>query len=630
MGRLTKMSHPGGIYTGQTVETVVKDICGAVPVTVKSIIAGTQLYGWLPYCKPSGSSARDNLSQVLFAVGAALGTDQNGVLRVEPLWDGISGVVTMDRIYQGASVAYSTPVSAVTVAAHQYTTGGEEKTLFDGSTDDGDIITFDEPMYDLSATGFTILESGANYAKLSAGTGVLVGHAYVHSTFSFTVTVNSGAAENVKNVTDATLVSAYNAASAAQRLADYYKCTETISASILAQGERPGQLVSIYHPYEEKMVTACIATMDGTMSAKLKAETTALVDFTPPQIGEAKYYDYSEIITEDTEWEVPEGVVSVTAVLIGGGYGGSSGCQGSSVPSPPSISDAGYQGYDASDGGAGGAGGTVGQGGKVSQGIVSVTGGQKISAHIGKGGAGGVHSSSGSNAGSEGGATTFGDLTSANGASSASGFVDPISGQVYATPGTLSGIAGGKGSGYNTTTRYTKGPNVTDYSGNTWSAGNITSSSENAVLEQKYNGTTYYAEQGRGCGGGAAVGRNGNNAPSATTPTSLATVYTGTTGKGADAVKPAKSATRGGGGNGGHGGGGEGGSGMAASNFTTVYAYIGTKNGPGAGSDGGDGGDGIIILYYRAQKAIGAGDAGAVMESTGRFLLDRTGRLMIV
>ena len=89
VGLLAAMAHKGGIYNGQTVADVVKEICGDVPVVVKSVFANTKLYGWLPYCQPKadsrGKSARDNLVQVLFAIGAYLTTDLNGVLHIDAL-----------------------------------------------------------------------------------------------------------------------------------------------------------------------------------------------------------------------------------------------------------------------------------------------------------------------------------------------------------------------------------------------------------------------------------------------------------------------------------------------------------------------------------------------------------------
>src|SRR5699024_3081986 len=59
VGLLERMSHRGGIYTGQTVDEVVRAICGTLPVHIKTDLAKIALYGWLPYVKPPDSSARD-------------------------------------------------------------------------------------------------------------------------------------------------------------------------------------------------------------------------------------------------------------------------------------------------------------------------------------------------------------------------------------------------------------------------------------------------------------------------------------------------------------------------------------------------------------------------------------------
>lgn len=93
-----------------------------------------------------------------------------GFLRVEPLWDGVASTVTMDRMYSGGSVPYESPISAVSVTEHQYIQGTEETTLYDGTAQEGQLVTFDEPMHSLKATGFSILSSGANWARLSTGT----------------------------------------------------------------------------------------------------------------------------------------------------------------------------------------------------------------------------------------------------------------------------------------------------------------------------------------------------------------------------------------------------------------------------------------------------------------------------
>ena len=188
LGRLITMRHVGGIYTGQTVAEVVPQICGPVAVMIESVYASRKLYGYLPYSNPdkekgNGRSARDNLSQVLFAIGASLGTDENGVMRVEKLWDGVSATITADQINEDScSTVYETPVSAVEITEHQWVKSQDAVTLFEGTAEDGTLVTFEDPAHSLTAKGFSITEQGDNYAILSAGTGTLTGKSYNHLT----------------------------------------------------------------------------------------------------------------------------------------------------------------------------------------------------------------------------------------------------------------------------------------------------------------------------------------------------------------------------------------------------------------------------------------------------------------
>ena len=226
LGRLITMRHAGGIYTGQTVAEVVPQICAPVAVMIESVYASRQLYGYLPYSNPdkekgNGRSARDNLSQVLFAIGASLGTDKNGVMRVEKLWDGVSATITADQINEDScSTVYETPVSAVEITEHQWVKSQDAVTLFEGTAEDGTLVTFEDPAHSLTAEGFAITEQGDNYAILSAGTGTLTGKSYNHLTRIVRRTVTEGAEENVVTVSDATLVSLTNSVDGAKRMAD--------------------------------------------------------------------------------------------------------------------------------------------------------------------------------------------------------------------------------------------------------------------------------------------------------------------------------------------------------------------------------------------------------------------------
>ena len=663
VGLLAARAHKGGIYTGQTVAEVVKEICGNVPVVVKSVFANTKLYGWLPYCQPKadrrGKSARDNLVQVLFAIGAYLTTDLNGVLHIDALWDGASSTIGSNRMYaSGGKVSYSDPISAVTVTEHQYIAGTDEKELFSGTSQQGDIITFSEPMHSLTATGFTILESGANYAKISSGSGSLKGKTYIHNTRLVTQTVTENAAENVKSVTDATLVSLVNSSAVAKRLADYYKCRETITNGIVSGQEKPGHVVSVYHPYDKKMVSACIVSLDTTMSGTLKSEMTALVGFLPPQPETTEYYDERVILTGSGEWTVPEGVTSYTRALIGGGQGGSSGHRGESPAVRASKSwtekfDAlrRYVGFNKGvslEGGNGGMPGVPGEGGKVLvETVTDAVPGAKVPYAWGRGGYGGVFSQ-GNDVGAPGTATTMGGATSDTGSSSEAGYTDAITGEVFAAKG-KSGIAGSPGNGYTWSDgkyTYRPSPSIT-VDGVTYSAGKDKEEVEGEDGRGDYKIAPYgyvgYKWLG-GYGGGAAAGSNGNDGLAngsgdayIGSSSAFATVTAARGGAGADATPPAKESRYGFGGTSGHGGGGAGSNGVAdahqtsSENISVSQASLTARDtepaSGGRGSDGGDAGDGCIIIYYRKLKPL---SAGWLRDNTQKPLLDRLGRRLIV
>lgn len=594
LGILAEGKHYGGIYTGQTVSEILPDICGTVPYEIKTNLTEIKLYGWLPIASP-----RDNLAQVLFAIGAVIKTDLGGVLRIESLWDGISGELTQNQMYEGPSVKYDSAVTQVVVTEHQYVEGGEETKLFEGTAQQGDIITFNSPMYELVADGFSILESGANYAKVSGGSGTLKGRAYIHNTREVVRDVSEAAEPNIKTVKDATLVSLVNSTAVAERLSNYFQWTETIQAPIVYQGEVPGNRVATWHPYDKTGVTACLESADINLSNTLKADETLLVGFVPPKAS-AEYYDTMELIDEDTTWTVPDGVTSLRVVLIGGGSGGSGGAPGE---------DGGRGIFGTKGRGKGGSGGVKGEagaGGKIYQNNITVSPGNAFQVHIGNGGTGGNGGEAPTN-GSDGGDTTFGELSSLNGSRSENGFYEQTSGITYAKPGEA-GIPGGNGDGANSTAE-----NVI-YKGVTYTPGDT-------VRGETYEG---YVASGGG-GGGASAGENGKDG----TIGRVSTQPYATGGDGGDGGTPVNGENAtiyGFGGSGGHGGGGGGGGGNCTG-AEDRYTWEGAGGSGGMGSNGGNGYKGCVILYYSAPKLTAS---GPVMDRTGRFILDKLGRRFVV
>lgn len=646
VGLLIVRPHRGGIYTGQTVAEVVAEICGDIPVLVETVYRGIKLYGWLPI-----ASARDSLVQVLFAIGAWLHTDENGTLRVQKLWDGTASIIGPGSVHAAnIQVKYLDPVSAVAVTEHQYIAGTEDVTLFEGTAQQGDVIEFDEPAHSLTAEGFTILESGANYAVLSAGTGKLTGKSYVHNRRVVTRTVTEGAAEHVEEIADATLVSLVNSSAVAQRMAAYYACREQLTVDVNPAAEHAGHVVSLWNEWDKQQTLACIASRETKISGLLKSRTSALVGFLPPQPESSEYFDERVLLTGSGTWTVPEGVTTYTKVLIGGGQGGGPGARGGSPSVRSSVSWSETYLSDANRrcvgvdhgvsfaGGLGGSPGTPGAGGKVLvETVTDAVPGTKVSYACGVGG----------NAGAAGSDTTMGGSSSRTGSQNDAGYTDAVTGEVFAARG-KNGIAGSPGNGYqwvNGGYVYQPSPPII-VNGVSYTAGADKIDEGNEVIRGNYKNPPYgalTASWSGGLGGGAAYGANGNpgntngSCRASISSPAFAAARTAQGGSGANALPPPKESRYGYGGGGGNGGGGAGSNGGAvavqsnAKDISVSQAKLtATDADPasgGSGSLGGEAGDGCIIIYYRKKKEL---QSGPLVTSNNYGLLDSLGRRMIV
>lgn len=658
VGILSDGNHYGGIYTGQTAESIIGSICGSVKYDIQNKLRPIKLYGWLPIATP-----RDNLAQVLFAMGATLRTDLNGVLRIEELWDGLSGDIGTDRMYQGASVEYASKVTQVSLTEHQYVASGDLDELFSGTTQSGDIITFDEPVYGLTASGFTIQSQGANFAKLSAGNGTLKGRKYKHNTREIIKTVSSASEPNIKAVKDATLVSLVNSQAVSNNLVNYLKWNRTIKTSVVYQGEIPGDLISTWDPFDKTSVDVCIQEADIILSNTIKANEKMLVGFTPIRQEGSESYEYHVVLTGSGTFTFPEGTTSARAVLIGAGGAGFDGSPGGdstetwedeeikttrinlTAPTTSASDSSNVSNRGAGTPGNGGAGGAAGTPGKVYEVTFSPSSGSRISYACGV---------KGTSNGALGGATTFGSYSSNSGSTSSAGYTDIISGITYAKSGD-SGADGGKGgSGAD-------GESVGGVSGGKQEpSGSATRSDSDTQrrsnISMDIDATANFSLGASG--GGGAGGNSGNNLGtpggdaevgsvrlSITTGYINAFVYPNKGGTGGDGADGADASVYGCSGSGAGGGGGAGGDSSASSNVSAQYyvynitietrtdfAINNNAGGAavrkgGAGGKGGSGADGCIILYYGVTTPV---QDGQLKDKNGLMLLDKYGRRLIV
>lgn len=591
---LDQSDHMGGIYTGQTVEELVAEICN-IPYQVQTKFAKVKLYGWLPV-----ATRRANLAQVLFAVGAQAKVDQIGTLRIEALWDGVSSAITPDRVFWGDKVRYEAQVTEVSVLEHQYIPGTEEIQLFEGTTQSGDVIQFQEPVHSLAASGFSLLEQGANYAKVSAGTGTLTGKKYVHTTRDVRQTVTPGDVANVVEVKEATLVSLVNSAAVAERLAEYYKWIEAMEATVVYDGERPGDVIAFEHPFGGASV-GCVKSASITIGGRLVAQETTAIGYRPPLFTQTEILDGRVLIDADTAWTVPDGVTSVRAVLIGGGDGGGSGASGQAGGSAG-------ENRAGTGGKAGRYGGKAGDPGKVLETTLDVTPGEQIQVRIGAAGT----------PNGKGGDTTFGDLTSADGVPPVSGYTDPVTGETFAIKGwdgNSEGVDGEPGTTGGVTLTVSLDGTKSNVLGQGGKRGSANGSTTEWYASATYNrsGTNYYVSFHAASGLDGKDGRDGSNARTYGSSGSGGSVGNGGSGAGGYTVTIK----------------------VGDRLFPTGSSYLVngiTRNAAdggrgGRGGSGGYGASGCVILYYGIPKKQ---ISGPVQDKNARRLLDRLGRRIIV
>ena len=591
---LDQSDHMGGIYTGQTVEELVAEICN-IPYQVQTKFAKVKLYGWLPV-----ATRRANLAQMLFAVGAQAKVDQIGTLRIEALWDGVSSAITPDRVFWGDKVRYEAQVTEVSVLEHQYIPGTEEIQLFEGTTQSGDVIQFQEPVHSLAASGFSLLEQGANYAKVSAGTGTLTGKKYVHTTRDVRQAVTPDDVANVVEVKEATLVSLVNSAAVAERLAEYYKWIEAMEATVVYDGERPGDVIAFEHPFGGASV-GCVKSASITIGGRLVAQETTAIGYRPPLFTQAEIRDGRVLIDADTAWTVPDGVTSVRAVLIGGGDGGGSGASGQAGGSAG-------ENRAGTGGKAGRYGGKAGDPGKVLETTLDVTPGEQIQVRIGAAGT----------PNGKGGDTTFGDLTSADGVPPVSGYTDPVTGETFAIKGwdgNSEGVDGEPGTTGGVTLTVSLDGTKSNVLGQGGKRGSANGSTAEYYASATYNrsGTNYYVSFHAASGLDGKDGRDGSNARTYGSSGSGGSVGNGGSGAGGytvtikvgDRLFPTGSSY--------------------LVNGITRKAADGGRG--GRGGSGGYGASGCVILYYGIPKKQ---ISGPVQDKNARLFLDRLGRRIIV
>lgn len=599
VGLLDVEMHRGGVYTGKDFAHVLTEFFGGTvgesdngltPIRggladclVEDAVAVTTVHGLLPY-----ATKRENLHQLIFDYCVNLTKADDGALIFSYLKPNPAPpLIPRDRIYIDGQVNYEQPVTDVELTEYTYVYDEtvEPEKIYDNSTAphiQGEaLVLFKTPVRPetIYTSEPTMIVRDANeVSAYVTGNGIIYGVPYQVQERIISKRVEGAVLRNTVSINGLTLTNPLNSTNLMDRLFEYYTTRRVVSASVVVEDEKPGELYSFTDPYGEES-RGFIRSMDWVSSGITKAECEIITNYTPT--GISTNMQNVVLLTGYGVWEVPPSVKTIRAVLIGGGQGGHGGYSGESSERNPEKP------------GAGGAGGEGGQGGKTLTVEIGVTNISSIPYSCGFGGEGGESDQPGQ----DGTDTTFGEYSTYYGAVAPGGIMNLIDGKFYARTG-LSGVAGAPG-----------GEGAT-YAGSYPTSEELASyglPGESLLYKDKpwdggEGGGSSYAVSGGytgwalgGGGGGAAVGANGGKGGDGIVQWQA--VIGGIGGTGATAIIPGGDAQYvGTGGNGGHGGGGGGAPGKSGySAGTSPVGYVGPG---GLGSSGGKGADGGILIYY--------------------------------
>ena len=619
IGLLDRQNYEGGLFQGVSFSTVLRSILGNnISYTVGTAAAAVRIFGWIPYGKK-----REALQQLLFASNVHVFSDSYG----NPVFNFIDsanvGNIPSDRMFEGGSVEHPKLATKISVTEHSFYSlpGTESVVLFDNTSEDpasGTLVIFQQApirVDTLVASGTLTFSNATVNSVIVSGSGTLTGKPYVHITRVVSREASSTGREDYEiSVQDATLISASNSESVADRVADFWFNRYIVHSDVKISEEKCGKLYEFADSFGDPRY-GCLQKIEKSFSSFIRGRCEFLCGLSSWSPG-GDFQAYSLIVASGV-WTVPSGVTRVRLTIIGGGDGASSGLSGKSG--------------SGRSGGTGGGAGSPGAGGKVFITTIPVTPGQDISISVGSKGIGGgvCYSDISWNEGSAGGITsaTYSGITytSDEGSSKANGVTNIFTGIVYALPG---GVGASGGDGGNGASGGSCDPseqkNLTgqagtgvDFDGSLFSGGSG-GTGQSVIAElvtQKFNA-------GGGGGGGACVGLSGEDGSAGSASKGPVEYLDGIVletadtrgGSGGQGMSPAKRTapeTYGSGGHAGHGGGGGGGLGggteysrewgmdpfyvVSCSDQTDMHSYPGYG---GFGGPGGDGAAGCVLIYY--------------------------------
>ena len=257
IGLMDSIDFKGGIYNNKNALELIDEIFSVakIPYVVLGTFENISVTGHIPY-----TTCREALMQVIFAIGAVADTSNSDKVKIFALSQDVSQEIPKRRIMQGQSFERQSRITAVELTAHAYAEIEDARIVYDAKKSGSGnkiLVEFPEPLHDLTISTGRIIESGSNYAIISANSdSVLTGKKYDHSKTIYRKEnpfVLATDLDNVVSIEDATLVSSENVDNILLSCYNYLVNTEQTKMKIIDgtkdQNTTVGDLISYETEY---------------------------------------------------------------------------------------------------------------------------------------------------------------------------------------------------------------------------------------------------------------------------------------------------------------------------------------------------------------------------------------------
>lgn len=289
----------GGMYTDKPLEELLKEVLEEWPYDIHKSFSGISVSGYIPVC-----TRREALQQIVFAIGAVVTTQGDGIIKLNPMPETVTSVFPPADVFLGGKVTTAPRFAKVEVYAHSYAPSDESEVLVQNEQIDGVdvLLTFTDPHHSYEITGGTITSSGANWVKVTAAGPVeITAKKYIHSTVlhakrnPLAVAREQG---NVLTVAEATLVNSENVLGVVSRLYEASKHRSTAKQEVIVGSHKAGDRVASVNPWGTQ-IRGFITSMDSTLTQN---GHTAMVEILGVEVAvEGVHYYSGELYSGDKE-----------------------------------------------------------------------------------------------------------------------------------------------------------------------------------------------------------------------------------------------------------------------------------------------------------------------------------------